>query len=121
MVHTCQSLIVTLLLLNNIAKTSGNEADDCYLPEEIENGKRLEYSRNEARYECNRFDGYKLMPASVVKSDGWVKCENGHTKPAVPNCEKKLERIGDLPKSVLEVKQFLLHGPVGKEYTDFSE
>ncbi|XP_063681894.1 uncharacterized protein LOC134816831 isoform X2 [Bolinopsis microptera] len=121
MVRMCQSLIVTLLLLNKITTTSGN-ADDCYLPEEIENGKRIEYSHNEARYECNIFDGYKLMPASIVKSDGWVKCVgNGNIKPDYPSCEQKLKRIGDLPKSVLEVKQFLSHGPVGKESPHLGE
>ena len=99
---------------------SGHHEGDCRLPEYIEGGQRMEFQNDKARYECS--DGSKF-PESIENSGGWVECNDGGYSPEYPRCESshggnqtesghQYEPIGEMPRAVIEMKQFFAHGPM---------
>ena len=100
--------------------SDGAHKGDCQLPEYIEGGQRMEFQNDKARYECS--DGNKF-PEWIENSGGWVECIDGGYSPEYPRCESshggnqtesghQYEPIGEMPRAVIEMKQFFAHGPM---------
>ena len=109
----CQFVTLILLIINqgdSAILEIGDLDDECDLPQKIENGNRVEKEHNRARYQCH---DDSTLPKSIIRNDNWVSCDDEKLVPESPYCtETKLKRIGTFPKTVLEVKQMLSHGPM---------